>query len=178
MTAASPPRLQALTRLKGDLYRIEVRAGRKTLQATLRLDGSVPPASEWTYADLERIVSPDVAEFSREELAILRVYAWRLDGAVAEYAAPRTDWVPLHHGGGRSVTLTVCAASPVYIKVCANEGIGDDDEPFANGCLYAADVRPILQELLAKALPGVDGVAALAPLQAALEQGNCKVTRA
>ncbi len=52
MTAASPPRLQALTRLKGDLYRIEVRVGRKTLQASLRLDGSMPPPSEWTIGDL------------------------------------------------------------------------------------------------------------------------------
>lgn len=178
MTAASPPRLQALTRLKGDHYRIEVRAGHKTLQATLGLDGSVPPPSEWTIGDLDRFAGPEVAEFSAVELAIVREFAWRLDGAVGAPARRQQGWLELHRGRGSSVTLTVRAASPVYMKICANEGIGDDDEPFANGCLYAADVRPILQELLAKALAGVDGVAALAPLQAALEQGNCKVTRA
>ncbi len=177
MTAASPPRLQALTRLKGDLYRIEVRVGRKTLQATLHLNGSVPPPSEWTFGDLDRFVGPEVAEFSAEEFAVVREFAWRLDGAVGAPALRQQGWRELYPGRGSSVTLTVRAASPVYIKICAIEGIGDDDEPYANGALTVRDIRPMLEELLAKALPAVDGVAALDPLQAALEESGCSVMR-
>jgi hypothetical protein len=71
----------------------------------------------------------------------------------------------------------VRAAGPVFVKVCANAGTGDDDGAFVSSALLVRDARPVLGELLAQALAGVAQPADLDQLQSRLERGGCGVER-
>lgn len=177
MPTTAAVQIQSFTRVQGDLYRVEVQVGLKTLRGTLLLDGSVPPPDQWRFGDLGRIAKLEAVPADTDEKTVWKQLAWQLDSAVRVHRAPDAGWVTLHRGRDSSATVEVRAAGPVFVKVCANAGTGDDDGEFVSSALLVRDARPVLGELLAQALAGVAQPADLDQLQSQLERAGCGVER-